>query len=323
MRRALFGCLAVLLIDGVAHATSWHINKVRDPFTDGVNTTVTATGDHGSGIAVRCYEGDLQLFLRLPQAPQPSKENKGTREYEYRFRVDHTATYSPYSVLNQPTAVHIGNAEYVTASINQTTDRAFLGLPVPLEAIIRKLQAGHELVYQMPPSTGPVYRLSLSGSSHYLEKVVGQCATKHASKAAPTMRKSETALKFKGRAGAQSASRETFKHHAAMERNGSVAQHPHAIHNEIIRYIVAIQQKVRRNWICAPGTPDGLSCVVSVSLIPGGDVADAKIVKSSENPDFDRSAVAAVYRAAPLPMPSDPDAMNQMRNFNFEFTPES
>jgi len=140
---------------------------------------------------------------------------------------------------------------------------------------------------------------------------------------AEAKRKAAEEAKRKAQEEAQRKAKAALQQQLAAEQKQLAAQHQRAVQNEVKQYIAAIQQKVKRNWIRPPGTPAGLSCVVSVSLIPGGDVADAKIVKSSGNPGFDRSAVAAVYRAAPLPMPSDPDAMNQMRNFNFEFTPES
>jgi colicin import membrane protein len=45
-------------------------------------------------------------------------------------------------------------------------------------------------------------------------------------------------------------------------------------------------------------------------------------VKSSGNPVFDRSAESAVYKAAPLPQPSDPKAAEALRDFQFIFKPE-
>jgi colicin import membrane protein len=47
-----------------------------------------------------------------------------------------------------------------------------------------------------------------------------------------------------------------------------------------------------------------------------------KIVKSSGNAVFDRSAESAVYKAAPLPQPTDPKAAAEFRDFQFIFKPE-
>jgi colicin import membrane protein len=59
-----------------------------------------------------------------------------------------------------------------------------------------------------------------------------------------------------------------------------------------------------------------------VSLLPGGDVKSVTVVKSSGDTLFDRSAESAVYKAAPLPQPSDPKAADALRDFQFIFKPE-
>jgi colicin import membrane protein len=59
-----------------------------------------------------------------------------------------------------------------------------------------------------------------------------------------------------------------------------------------------------------------------VTLLPGGDVKQVLVVKSSGNAIFDRSAESAVYRAAPWPQPKDPKAAADLRDFQFIFKPE-
>ena len=90
----------------------------------------------------------------------------------------------------------------------------------------------------------------------------------------------------------------------------------------INKYEGIIKQVVSRNWIQPPGVPLGLSCVVRVNLIPGGDVISARVITSSGNAIFDRSAETAVRKASPLPVPSDPYILDQFRNFTFTFKPE-
>lgn len=53
------------------------------------------------------------------------------------------------------------------------------------------------------------------------------------------------------------------------------------------------------------GLPDGLECVLSVRVIPGGEVVNVSISKSSGNELFDRRAYAAVQKSSPLPIPED------------------
>ena len=57
-------------------------------------------------------------------------------------------------------------------------------------------------------------------------------------------------------------------------------------------------------------------------LIPGGEVTpgSVRVIRSSGNPAFDRSVVAAVYKASPLPVPSG-RLFEQFRNLGLNFKP--
>ena len=82
-----------------------------------------------------------------------------------------------------------------------------------------------------------------------------------------------------------------------------------------------ITRKVNRNWIRPASVEAGLECIIRVKLVPGGDVMDASVIKSSGNVIFDRSAENAVRKASPLPVPSDPYVFAKFRAFNFLFKP--
>jgi colicin import membrane protein len=86
-------------------------------------------------------------------------------------------------------------------------------------------------------------------------------------------------------------------------------------------YIGYIAEKVERNWLRPAGSPKGLRCKVNVKVIPGGDVASARVIESSGDSVFDRSAENAVLRASPLPMPPDAAIARHFRDFNFNFEP--
>lgn len=88
------------------------------------------------------------------------------------------------------------------------------------------------------------------------------------------------------------------------------------------QYTSFIKQRVNRYWIKPSATQSGLQATVRVSLLPGGDVGKVTIIESSGNAVFDRSAESAVYKAAPLPLPSDPKAAAKFRTFQFVFKPE-
>jgi colicin import membrane protein len=86
------------------------------------------------------------------------------------------------------------------------------------------------------------------------------------------------------------------------------------------RYIADIQNKVQRNWIKPPTARAGASCQVAVNQIPGGEVINVTVTKCVGDEVFRRSVEAAVYKASPLPRPSDPDLFD--REIVFTFKPE-
>ena len=86
------------------------------------------------------------------------------------------------------------------------------------------------------------------------------------------------------------------------------------------QYIAVLQQRVTRNWLRPPTAHAGMVCTVHVRLIPGGEVVEARVVRSSGDPAFDKSAETAVLKSSPLPAPPDP-ALFQ-REFDFVFKPE-
>ncbi|MBI5461851.1 MAG: cell envelope integrity protein TolA [Gammaproteobacteria bacterium] len=88
------------------------------------------------------------------------------------------------------------------------------------------------------------------------------------------------------------------------------------------QYVGLIGDRVRRNWIQPSSSRVGLSCVVQVQLMPGGDVISAQVVQSSGDAAFDRSVEAAVFRAAPLPLPPDPALFESFRTLQFRFEPK-
>lgn len=90
----------------------------------------------------------------------------------------------------------------------------------------------------------------------------------------------------------------------------------------ISQYVGIIGDRVRRNWIQPPSSRVGLSCLVQVQLMPGGDVISAQVVQSSGDAAFDRSVEAAVFRAAPLPLPPDPGLFESFRTLTFNFSPK-
>lgn len=133
-------------------------------------------------------------------------------------------------------------------------------------------------------------------------------------------RKAEEARKKKAQADAQRAEADRLLQEslAAEQRE----QDERRVNGVVNQYVVMIRQKVKRNWIRPANTTEGLQCTLRVTLMPGGDVKQVKIVKTSGNGLFDRSAESAVFKAAPLPLPTDPKAAAALKDFQFIFRPE-
>ena len=69
------------------------------------------------------------------------------------------------------------------------------------------------------------------------------------------------------------------------------------------------------------GLPGGLSCVIRIRMLAGGQVAEVAIVRSSDNALFDSRAETAVRAASPLPVPANARLFEKMRNIRFTFAP--
>jgi colicin import membrane protein len=69
------------------------------------------------------------------------------------------------------------------------------------------------------------------------------------------------------------------------------------------------------------GLPPGLSCVLRIRTVPGGEVVAVQIATSSGNEVFDQRAHDAVTKASPLPVPEDPRLFEKMRDIRLTFRP--
>jgi colicin import membrane protein len=80
----------------------------------------------------------------------------------------------------------------------------------------------------------------------------------------------------------------------------------------IDRYKASIINAINDNWQFSVKL-SRVNCQVLVRLAPDGAVLSAKLLSSSGNVAFDQSAIQAILRASPLPVPKDTHIFN--RNF--------
>jgi colicin import membrane protein len=87
-----------------------------------------------------------------------------------------------------------------------------------------------------------------------------------------------------------------------------------------VAWLALIRDKVTRNWIRPPSARAGVNCEVQVTQVPGGVVTSVQIGSCNGDAAVRESIEAAVYRASPLPTPTNPDLFD--RNLKFNFHPD-
>ena len=90
--------------------------------------------------------------------------------------------------------------------------------------------------------------------------------------------------------------------------------------NEMAAYQFALQQKVLRNWARPASARAGLDCLVQVRQTATGEVISANVVSCNGDAAVERSIVAAVHKASPLPLPENTVLFDP--NLRFRFIPE-
>lgn len=83
-----------------------------------------------------------------------------------------------------------------------------------------------------------------------------------------------------------------------------------------------IERKVKQQWTRPSALKGKFKCTLRIKLYPGGGVMDARVIKSSGNDIFDRSAQNAVYKADPLPVPKDTTLFSRFKSFKLVFKPD-
>lgn len=90
---------------------------------------------------------------------------------------------------------------------------------------------------------------------------------------------------------------------------------------EVDKYKALVLQAVGKHWLIPSNVDRRLETKLVIYLAPGGMVLNVEIFEGSGNPALDLSARSAVFKASPLPVPSDPEAFNFFRRFVVVFKP--
>jgi colicin import membrane protein len=83
------------------------------------------------------------------------------------------------------------------------------------------------------------------------------------------------------------------------------------------RLVLDFQERIRakiRNALILPKSLKGdAEVILQVSLLPNGEVVRVTLVRTSGQPLYDNAVERAIFKASPLPLPSDRQAAQQFR----------
>lgn len=131
----------------------------------------------------------------------------------------------------------------------------------------------------------------------------------------------KTAKIVQEKAAAEKAAQQQAALEKAQQQAALAAAQQAKMAGEVDKYKALIVDAISRNWILPENTDRSLSCQFHIRLAPDGSVLEVSLVRSSGNPILDRSAQAAIYKASPLPVPSDPALFSQFRENNLTVRP--
>lgn len=92
---------------------------------------------------------------------------------------------------------------------------------------------------------------------------------------------------------------------------------------DVDKYKALILQAISEHWIVPPQVDKQKFCMLMIHLAPGGTVLEVEVTRSSGDPSLDSSVRAAVMKASPLPVPTNPDAFEPFRQFMLKVKPEN
>ena len=86
----------------------------------------------------------------------------------------------------------------------------------------------------------------------------------------------------------------------------------------IAEYKAKIMAKIRSRIVLPPNIPDDSVAELDVTLLPGGDILNVRLRKSSGYAAFDSAVERAIFLAKPLPLPPDPALFPKFRELSLK-----
>ena len=83
-------------------------------------------------------------------------------------------------------------------------------------------------------------------------------------------------------------------------------------------YKAKILAKIKSRLVMPPDLPNDPITEFDVTLLPGGEILEVKLRKSSGFPSFDAAVERAIVLSRPLPLPPDPALFSNFRNLSLK-----
>jgi colicin import membrane protein len=122
---------------------------------------------------------------------------------------------------------------------------------------------------------------------------------------------------------AEQSAKEMLENQLAKEQQQLNRLHDRQMQSEIARYEALILNAIGQHWIIPPHVNKDLSTQVLIRLAPGGVVLNVKMLKSSGDAMLDRSAINAIWKTSPLPVPEDARLFEKFRELRLTVKPRN
>jgi|GEM_PF-246319 len=109
---------------------------------------------------------------------------------------------------------------------------------------------------------------------------------------------------------------------AAAQQARQNAENQARLAGEVDKYKALIVNAIGRHWILPEHADSSMSSQFRIRLAPDGAVLDVSLTRSSGDPLLDRSAQTAIFKASPLPVPTDAETFNLFRDISLTVRPE-
>ena len=104
-------------------------------------------------------------------------------------------------------------------------------------------------------------------------------------------------------------------------RDALAAQQAAAARREIDKYMDGIRTRVKRFVLVPPSLQGNPEAEFVVTLLPGGEVLDVRLAKTSGNAAYDAAIEAAIRKAQPFSVPAGDQFQQYFRRFTMAFRP--